>query len=82
MGVEVKPTELGIEVKIIDIRKIPSIEPGRFGKFDVMVVYQTPDGNVYTIKIPEESFSEEELKLAIKKDLQERTKWVGKTFRL
>jgi len=70
------------EVEIVDIRKVPSVEPDRLGKFDYLVTYRIDPTHVYVIRIPEEKFNEEALKEAIKKDIEERTRWIGKKIAL
>jgi len=71
-----------IKVKILDIRDVPSTEPDRLGKLDRLVTYQVGPGQVYMIRIPLEEFSEERLKEEIKKDLEERKRWVGKEIEI
>lgn len=70
------------EIKILDMREFPSTDPERVGKFDMIITYQVDPYRVYLITIKKEEFSEDKIKEAIKKDLAERQKWVGKTIQL
>jgi len=72
------PEEKKEEVTIIDVRDIPSTEPGRIGKIDVLVTYQIDPAHIYMIRIPKEEFTEERLTEAIRKDVAEKRKWIGR----
>jgi hypothetical protein len=72
-------------VKIIDVFEIPSAEPGRLGKYDVIVTYQDEAMRARTITIPREELEgkspEERLRIianAIKAKEQERLAIVGR----
>jgi len=71
-----------LTVKIIDTRDLPATDPGRLGKMDVIVTYQLDAFRTYLVTLPKETFSEERLKEAIKKDMTEREKWVGKELKI
>ena len=71
-----------MKIKIVDKREIPSAEPARAGKMDVMITYQIDTFRTYIIIIPEEQFTEDELKKRIKADMEERQKWAGKEIEL
>jgi len=68
------PTELTIK----DVRRLPSANPKRMGKYDRLVVYEVAPGQAYVITAPDEDFTEAKLAEAIKTDLAERGEWVGK----
>jgi len=69
------------EVKIIDYREIPSAE--RPGKVDVIITFQVaPDYIDFVVLPKEEAKDEVKVKEAIKKKLEERQKWIGKTLTL
>ncbi|MBA7710614.1 hypothetical protein ES703_119559 [subsurface metagenome] len=51
--------------KIFDIRKVPSADPARVGKYD---------------RMPEDEFTEERMLQAIKEDIAERAKFTGKEY--
>jgi len=76
------PEEKKEEVTIIDVRDIPSTEPGRIGKIDVLVTYQIDPAHIYMIRIPKEEFTEERLTEAIRKDVAEKRKWIGRKIPL
>jgi len=69
-------------VKILDVRDFPSTDPTRIGKFDVIVTYQLDAFRTYLITIPKEQFNEESLKAAIRKELTEKEKWMGKEIKI
>jgi len=75
---EKKEKEAKEEVTILDVRDIPSTEPGRIGKIDVLVTYQIDPAHVYMIRIPKEEFTEERLTEEIKRDVAEKRRWIGK----
>lgn len=81
---EVKEEKKGeeAEITIVDIRDVPATEPGRIGKLDVLVTYQIDPAHVYMIRIPKEEFSEEALREAIRKDIEEKRKWIGKVMKV
>ncbi len=70
------------QAQIIDVRDIPSTQPGRLGKMDVMVTYQVDPLHVYMVTLHKEEFSEAALQAAMKKDVDEKRKLIGKTFTL
>jgi len=73
--------EVGVppqKVKILDVRVVPSVEPGRIGKIDVLITYQVDPTHIYMVRLPKEEFTDEKVREAIKKDLEEKRKWVGK----
>jgi len=69
---------LGKKVRIIDYVKIPSADPSRIGKFDVVIVYMTEEGRTYMVSVPEEEFSEDRIADIIRKDLEKRARLIGK----
>jgi hypothetical protein len=66
------------DVVIRDTRKVPALDPGRRGKMDRIVTFSTEDNAVLLVTLPEESYSDAALHAAIKKELDERGKLVGK----
>jgi len=75
----------GTAFKIVDISKVPSAEPGRAGKYDLIVTYQDPAGRVRIVTIPYEEWegkSPEEqeaiLRKYIKAQEEERLRFIGK----
>jgi len=71
-----------MKIKILDVREIPSGEPGRIGKMDLIITYQVDALRTYITTMPKEEFTEERLKEKIKKELTEREKWLGKEIEI
>ena len=69
-------------VKIIDRRKLPSGDPTRLGKEDVLIMYDAGEGKTGVVRLPAEAADEAQVREAIKADLAERAGWVGKTLEL
>jgi len=79
------PEEKKTEVTILDVTKIPSSSPDRIGKFDVVIVYQTPDGKTYMVSVPEEEvlteegkYDEKKIAEIIRKELKKKAELIGK----
>ena len=70
------------EVEIIDVRPVPSTDPQRLGQMDTLVTYRVDQFRVYVVRIPKENPTEEEIKAAIKKQLETVLKWSGRRLRL
>jgi len=68
--------------QIVDVRKLPSPDPQRLGKEDAIVVYALDPTHHYTVRIPAEELSEETIRQAVRRDIEERSKWLGKTISL
>jgi hypothetical protein len=66
------------EVTIRDTRRVPSLDPNRRGKFDRLVTFTTEDNAVLLVTIPDDTFTDASLHAAIKKEIEERGKLVGK----
>ncbi|RKY70078.1 MAG: hypothetical protein DRQ24_09865 [Candidatus Latescibacterota bacterium] len=71
-----------MKIKILDVREIPSGEPGRIGKMDLIITYQVDALRTYITTMPKEEFTEERLKEKIKEELTEREKWLGKEIEI
>jgi len=74
-----------VRYKIVDLTKIPSADPARAGKFDMLLTYQDPAGRVRVITFPYEEFEakpEEEQEKVIMKYIrieeEERKRFVGR----
>lgn len=67
---------------IRDVRKVPSGLPERFGKFDAIITYQLEGFGVYILTLPAEDLTDEKVKLAVQKDVEERKLWIGKEFEI
>lgn len=70
----------GEKYKIITIRDVPSGDPNRIGKLDVMVVYQKEGQPSNMCTFPKEEESEERIKQAIQETEKRLTEWTGKEF--
>ncbi|GAJ02246.1 unnamed protein product, partial [marine sediment metagenome] len=68
--------------KIFDIRKVPSAEPARVGKYDQLVMYELDPMRRYIVRIPEEEFTEDLMIQKIKEDMEERGKFTGREFEI
>lgn len=70
------------KIKIFDVRKVPSAEPDRIGKYDQLVLYELDPMRRYIVRIPAEEFTEEKMKQAIKEDMADRAKYQGKEIEI
>jgi len=70
------------KVKVLDVRDVPSTEPGRIGKIDVLVTYQLDPTHIYMVRIPKEEFTDERVREVIKRDVEEKRRWVGREIAL
>lgn len=69
-------------VKVVEVKKLPSVDPQRLGQYDrIFVVEVTPGDNLF-VRVPDKDFTEEKLRAAIKAELQERSAWAGKEISL
>jgi hypothetical protein len=75
--------------KIVDISKVPSAEPGRAGKYDLIVTYQDVAGRVRIVTIPYEEWEgkspeeqEELLRKYIRAQEEERLRFIGKEIKI
>lgn len=68
--------------KIFDIRKVPTAEAARVGKYDQLVMYELDPMRRYIVRIPEEGFTEDLMIQAIKEDIAERAKFTGREFEI
>lgn len=67
-------------VRIIDVRKI--VNPGgpRLGQIDTLVTYQSEDGNNFMVSVEKADPTDAEIQAAIKKDMESRSRLVGRTL--
>lgn len=70
------------EAKILDLRRVPSTLEGRQGKTDVVIFYQVEGGRVYMVRVPDEGLTEASALQAVKKDAEERARFIGKSIAL
>lgn len=65
-------------VKIIDKREVPSVDPGRIGKFTAIITYKIDEFRTYMAKMPDEDADDPaKVKKAIRKDMSERARIIG-----
>jgi len=69
-------------VRVLDVRDVPSTEPGRIGKIDVLVTYQLDPTHIYMVRIPKDEFTDEKVREVIRRDVEEKSQWVGKELAL
>ena len=70
------------EAEILATVDLPSRDPKRAGKIDVMVTYRVGPYQTGMVFIPKEEFSDETVAAAIKKDVDEKAEYVGKKFKV
>lgn len=68
--------------KIFDVRRVPSAEPARVGKWDKLVMYELDPMRRYIVSLPEEDFTEEKMIQAVKADMADRAQYTGKEYEL
>ena len=70
------------EIKILEVRKVLSTDPGRIGKMDSIVVYNVDNTRVSFVVLSKDPISETDIAEAVKKEEKGRTALVGKTFKV
>ena len=70
------------EIKILEVRKVLSTDPGRVGKMDSIVVYNVDNARVSFIVLQKDPIAETDIAEAVKKEEKGRTALVGKTFKV
>ena len=66
--------------KVFDIRRVPSADVERIGKYDQLVMYELDPMRRYILRIPEEEYSEERMIRAVKEDITKREEITGKGY--
>ena len=77
-----EPSPMPREAEIVSVLDIPSPEPTRLGKTDVMITYRVDPLHSFSIRIPKEDSSDEKIKKAIQADWDTRKKIIGAKFTL
>jgi hypothetical protein len=72
----------GEQVTILDVRRMPSPDPARYGKTDAFVTYELLPNHRASIRLPNETLSEATIREAVTRDLKEHSQWRGKTLKL
>lgn len=70
------------DVEILNVRKMPSGDPQRIGRLDMMVSYRIGTGPANITYYPAEEHSEERMKQAIKENEEQQANLVGKKFNI
>lgn len=68
--------------KVFDVRRVPSAEVDRVGKWDKLIMYETAPMMRYIVSMPEEDFTEEKMIQAVKADMADRAQYTGKEYEL
>jgi len=68
------------KVKVLDVRRAPSLATGRIGQLDTLVTYQIDDGGAHSVSIPKDAPTAVEIEKAVKDDVASRSKFIGHTF--
>ena len=69
-----------VKVEIISVFVTHSLNPAEFGKKYYTIIARAETGELITVRIPEEEYSEEKLKEAIKKELEKIQGIRGRTL--
>ena len=69
-------------VKLIDLRKFPVTSGPRMGQLDTIVTYQVDNDQMAMLILAKADPTEADIKTAISKDVEDRSKLIGKTFTL
>jgi len=70
------------EAEIVSVLDIPSPDPTRLGKTDVMVTYRVDPLHSFTIRIPKEEATTVKIKAAVQADWNTRKELIGAKFTL
>jgi hypothetical protein len=68
--------------KITDLKKVPSAEVGRVGKYDYLVIYSLDPFRTYMVVIPKDTITEQDIKEAVRKDLESINQFINKEIQL
>jgi len=70
------------EAEIVSVLDIPSPDPTRLGKVDMMVTYRVDPLHSFTIRIPKEGATTASIKAAVQADWNTRKDLIGAKFTL
>jgi len=68
--------------KVLDVRKIPSPDEHRIGQLDHLVTYKLDEFRTYMVRIPKDPITKDDIKDAVKADLEAIERFTGKEFEL
>jgi hypothetical protein len=69
-----------IKFKVVDVRRLPSADPRRMGKYDRLVMLELGPNLRDTVTVADEEFTEAKVKTAVEALMKERGAWVGREF--
>jgi hypothetical protein len=70
------------EAEIVSVLDIPSPDPTRLGKVDVMITYRVDPLHSFTLRIPKEDATPAKIKAAVQEDWNKRKEIIGAKFTL
>jgi len=70
------------EAEVVSVLDIPSPDPTRLGKTDVMITYRVDPLHSFTIRMPKEEATAAKIKAAIQADWNTRKEIIGAKFTL
>jgi len=70
------------QAKVVDFRRVPSPDPKRLGKKDRIYVMEMDDGIKLVVRVPDEDFTDDKLREAIKAEVQDRGTEMARTIEL
>jgi hypothetical protein len=65
------------EAEIVSVLDVPSPDPMRLGKWDVMVTYRIDPLHSFSIRIPKEKSSKADIEAAVRADWATRKEVIG-----
>ena len=69
-----------MEAQVLEIRRVPSPDPKRYGRDDQIIWYQIEGHEPRSIRLPAEDLDDTKVAQAIKADQAERETWVKKSL--
>jgi hypothetical protein len=73
---------MGQEVKIEDVRLMPTTDPGRVGKKDTVITYRIGQGRPRTVTLPNEKPRATDVQTAIRAQESTASAMIGSSFTL
>lgn len=71
---------MGVEVKILEIVKLPALSRERAGRYDRVVTVEAGPGVRFTVSVPDEAFNEQAVKAAIEQEIKLRGTLIGRVL--
>ena len=72
------PMETTMEAQVLEIRRVPSPDPRRYGRDDAIIWYQIEGHEPRSIRLAAEDLDDAKVAQAIKADQGERETWLKK----